>query len=586
MLSDQQHLLKMALLANPDIVYKIRQLLAPKEFILFGAICQHTRSITLPCPIYQELCRLKFDKDLYRFDSYEIIASYYTHGTVNLIAHYSYDHYRGAYLAAMHGHLDLVELIDRSTSLPLAQYNLRTDTVIIAQIAVTNKHIHILKWFADRGVIDDRFLPRKINETKIDLMDVKIIVEYALSIGDLALLKELIKINYNSSFFWSMIVSKACEYGHIDILKWITNLVLGHHCDRNCRFDIDIILPYDTDSEKKKIMTMLKWYLTHREKFPCKLDLNLCHVFKLGQIDILEQLCNQINLTTETILCAIISAGNLDTIQWYFDKKAYRLFFRKHISNGNVIRWAIIAQHLAVLKWVASVTRSLLYREDNIGYIIATGDINMLEWVLTVKWVEVIEWQTDKEVEARIINTDALQSAAHHGYIHVLVWLRQNQFLPANQNKWIVYGAIEGGQIHVLKWLGKDAISLACEEIVDLVGRVIKYGRVDILALFNEYQFIDQTKLYQITNFASQSMYQFDSDGYPVLLWLREHGYYFHNDAILWWAIRHDAWHVVEWLMKECFDHDKLTANLNKVPDDLRLKLNQYQEFRMHLFKI
>ncbi len=65
-----------------------------------------------------------------------------------------------------------------------------------------------------------------------------------------------------------------------------------------------------------------------------------------------------------------------------------------------------------------------------------------------------------------------------------------------------------------------------------------------------------------------------------MLLWLREYGYYFHTGAVLWWAIRHQAWHVVEWLMTECFDHDKLTDSLKKLPADLRLKLNQYQEFR------
>ena len=300
--------------------------------------------------------------------------------------------------------------------------------------------------------------------------------------------------------------------------------------------------------------------------------LNLFHIFKLGQTDILEQIHHQTNLVNEITLKEIVSAGNIDTIQWYFDKTAYRLFFRKHIINGSVIRWAIKAHHLSVLKWIASVTQSLPYKEATVGHVIATGDINMLEWVQTVKWVEVIEWHTVKEVEARIINTDALWSAAKHGYIHVLAWLQQNQFLLTSQNKWIVHGAIVGGQIHVLKWLGKDAIKLAFEDVSPIVGLAIKYNWVYILAIFNEYQFIDQAQLYQITIFDTKSYYQFKSDPYPLLQWLRRHCYHFHTDAIFCWAIHHDAWHIVEWLLQENLD-------IASLPHDLREKLQRYQHF-------
>ncbi len=102
------------------------------------------------------------------------------------------------------------------------------------------------------------------------------------------------------------------------------------------------------------------------------------------------------------------------------------------------------------------------------------------------------------------------------------------------------------------------------------MGLAIKYGWVDILDLFHEYQFINQTKLYQITNFDTTAYYQFKFDAYPVLQWLRRHGYHFHTDTIFCWAIRHDAWQVVEWLLPE---------NTTGLSEDLREKLQRYQRF-------
>ena len=72
------------------------QFLLPKDLIQFGAVDKLANKVVKASVIYAELLRLRFDKHLYRFDSYEIIQYYYEHGMINLTAQHRFDHYRAA----------------------------------------------------------------------------------------------------------------------------------------------------------------------------------------------------------------------------------------------------------------------------------------------------------------------------------------------------------------------------------------------------------------------------------------------------------------------------------------------------------
>ena len=295
----------MALVNNPDIMGYLLYLLSPKEFIRFGRVNKLANSLVRYSAIYQELCRLKFDKKVHKFGSYSIIKRYYTHNMINVIIHYQFDYCRAVILAAKYGHLAILKLIHETTCLhfPLAVYGLRTQNLIkkAIDLAISNKHYHIMKWFESVGIIDNWILPQKIYHESVDMPLLHpSLIKYASTRGDLPMLQYLQQNIDSFHCHWHNIVTCAVEQGHIVILEWILTITKDkfHVHDELPSQDIELPKPDQMDPEKKLFMLVLDWLGKNSKKFPNKLNLRYYNVCLHGCPDLFVQINNRLAFDT------------------------------------------------------------------------------------------------------------------------------------------------------------------------------------------------------------------------------------------------------------------------------------------------
>ena len=543
----------MALLNNPDTTGYLLKLLSPAEFICFGQVNKQTNHLVRNSLIYQELCRLKFDKKVHKFGSYQIIKRYYAHDMINVIAHYHFDCYHAITLAAKHGYLNLLRFIHETTRLhfPLAHYGLQNKNLIenAIDIAIAHKHFHILKWFEHTGIITNHGL--------FLLSD----IEYAATIGDLSMLQYLQQNIALFPSYWPVIVACAIEHGHIVILDWILAITednFNYH-DNQHSVDIKIPKPDPSDHDKKRLMSVLNWLGDNGKKFPNKLNLRYRNVCLHGSLDLCIKIHTQFELS-DTVFTDYVYIGNLDMLQWLYDN--YRIHFT--ILLKEIIGSAVIYDHLHILQWLKSIftdipTRLQLMTDINfVATAIRNGSIGMLELL---------------DANGVIINRSALwysiQHTARKGYIHVLAWLKSRGLLDANSIITLaIQGAIEGGHTHILTWLGKNTVDHLANDAVQLA---IQSNQIEVLELFHQWHY-DMPR-HNLAKLFKLGQYRLAHDFYSLICWLKEHNPKFNLHTMLHRAVKYDEWHVVQWILQ--YYHPALRCLCR----DIRTKIEHYQTF-------
>ena len=539
----------MALTSCPDINTYLLHLLLPREFLNFGMVDKYARTLILRSPIYAELSRLKFDKHLHRFDSYQIIKHYYKHNMINLITQHKFDHYRAIVIAAKYGHLDLIKLIyhAKPVDFPYACYNFICDDVMnnAIMLASNHSHHHLLKWFAEVGIIDSCLVLKNRFSSLEPHTDIYYILMYAGQHGDLDLLIRLKNNAYNIIPHWHMIVITAFEYCHIAILDWIFALMIAEHYHYQDDNDVMVTLPYDTDPVQTLTKQMLNWHAENLAKFSHKLFLNFNPNSLPYQLDILEQIHAKITVINSHFIIKLLREnllyGNLDLLQWVYDKDEYRNVFTDNIHD--IIVWVISADHLHIMKWLESKGLFLF-------------DPCFLDSPITCGAMSILRWLKQKEINLGKIGSKYVYPLAKAGYLHTLVWLKDHELLHRETYHIILEGAIVGNHLHILEWLGEDLVK---ELVMNSPTRnsymelAFISGHMDIWELFCRYGLTDDIARFiaeNDSNYAAGtgSYYEPCCDSYIIICWLTKHNIPFDAAIILDHAIHYGEWNVVDWL--------------------------------------
>lgn len=573
----------MALTGYPDTDTYLIRLFTPRDLIYFGMINKEANKLVQSSPIYMELTRLKFDKHLYQFHSYDIIKWYYKHGMINLITQHHFDHHRAVYLAAKFGHLDLIKFIYQTVSnhFPLAKYNfynviLMTDVV---KIAFSRKQYHIIKWLEEVSIIDNYLAPIKILCAECSSVDQYLFyshaIEHASETGNLTLLRDLMKRVPLSSFgrCWreKLILVKAFAYGHVDILNWMVTEehLIGALVDNLVDNLVDKIT---TDfPDKQTINEVLDWFWLHQKKFIVEWHFKLRSICLSTQLDILAQvypLFSDSNMLT-TIMYDVIPIGNLDILQWLWQKTHMRTIINKNIIR--IMNSTVKHNQLHILAWLTSVINPVVCHTFIADFPIIKGNIPMLEWF-------------QRNDVAIYYTTNAIIRSVYHGYGHVIKWLHDHELLP-HIHKQIVQSAIEGGHINILQWIGESRIKeLALNYDVKylFIEAAFTNNRTDILELFQSYQLIDDeiiTRLSAMFPFRDDDYHPSLSDIYTSVRWLKDQYRMFDLKYVWNKAVELDYWHIVEWIL------DYYPETNRDLCEELSHKLGHYLQYRINLLK-
>ena len=560
----------MALTSNPDVDFYLCGFFQPREFMHLCLVSKRLCILIRSSPIYEELNRLKFDKHLHRFDSYEIIKYYYKCGMVNLISQYQLDHYRGAVLAARYGHLDLLKLIYQTDFLPLARYCVQNNNILLDAIirASEYNHHHVLKWFEHIGVIDRWFMPRKLNGTIISPMLFQLespmlfqldshIIEYASVTGDLVLLK-LLKEHNGEGWMdkqWSNILLNVFTHGHFIILDWILNIAeteLKPDHQWSCSLQLEL------SSDPEKIVPLLNWYWTNHHKFPIPLELRAKNICFIGRIDLLEQVrlfqpqCYHPNSFYMTTLAdATQTSSSLELFQWLYAK------LPEHFTNILITIAHIFADNnrIHLLDWLATTVPNLIDDDYIASSAIREGQLPLLRW-----------FHRHHTIRIRYHTLDVGQ-AAFLGYVHVLIWLKEHDLLPPHLNKTIISNAIAGNQIYVLEWMSEYLLADQ-NDMAEYVHLAIRCGRLSMLTLFEEKGMIDDKLIKNVvlTNLCI-------TDRFPIIQWLTMRNPQLNLLPTLSYAISANEWHIVQWILA------KLPNRIGLSDADITV-LDAYLDFR------
>lgn len=560
---------------NPDVDVYLLRFLIPKTFLLFGMVNKYCLCLIRSDCIYNELVRLKFDKRLYRFCSYDIIKQYYKHGMINLIIRDKLDYYRVVKLAATYGHLDLLQHIaENQIYYPLASYSLRhIDSVYKALITASkNNHHHILKWFAHHHIIDRWFGPSKIYATDISYFEQieisQYIIKYAVETNDIVFLQDLKRqCDFSVHLWWEYLLSHSFEYGHLTLCDWILDMAQTESVtDVN---NVYLNLPFDLDPEKKLITQMLKWLEQNRYKLPRIVYLNNRNSYLLGYMDIIDHVYDSTNLPNYTpflIEKAVYDAvynppvpeqGNLDVVKLIYSKTEYKEYIDRHTSI--VLKWIIKSNNLPLLVWLTNTINNIAYTAEIISEAIINGQIQILEWF----WSQQIKIDYDE---------DTIFTVSSTGRCHILDWLKTHQLLPSEMTKSIIQGAVFKGQLHILTWLGEHSIKEVLTSIrirIDTINTAIAHGRLEVLKLFHQYDIIKEVSS---LIFHEPHAYR---DIYSTVYWLKTHYDNFDLLRLFTWAVEDNQWHIVTWILQSYSE----TYDMFGLTDDLEEKLQQYLAF-------
>lgn len=558
----------MTLTINPDINAYLIRLFTLKNLVHFGMTNKEAQELVRSSPIYTELIRLKFDKHLYRFDSYDIIKWYYKHGMINLIAQYRLDHHRAVYLATKHGHLDLVKFMYGETfnHFPLARYcfhnaDLMTDVV---RATVHHHQYHIMAWFAEVGIVDNCLIPTKVLYNEIfsfySCDYIHHILSYASKTCNLTMIQDLMQQMPSNSplhyWGWKSVLSNAFAHGHIDILNWIITV---EHLTRDFHQGDEILL--DFPDKKSSHVVVLEWFWLHQEKIPKKCRFKLHNICLFGQLDILAQIYQLFDDSDmlAAIIHDVIPIGNLTVLQWLYDKDHIRVraLIKKEITS--IIDSTIRNNQLHILTWLSSVIDQMVYRDNIADLPIIEGNIRMLEWL-------------KKNGVSLNYTTDAVSCAVSLGYGHVIYWLHEHQILPLHIHKEIVKSAIICGHVHILEWIGESRIKdLALDN--DTKYLFIEFAlidnRTDILKLFQSYQLIDDAIVIRLSAIFSDRFGIDFSDNYTSIRWLKEQYPMFDLRYVWQMALDNDFWHIVQWIL-HCYPqqaalYSELDVNVKEI---------------------
>ena len=550
----------MALTQCPDINVHILHLLLPREFLKFGMVDKYGHMLVRKSSIYAELLRLKFDKHLHRFDSYQIIKYYYKHNMINLITQHKFDHYRAIVIAARYGHLDLIKLIYQAkpVDFPYARYNFQCRNVLIDAIMTASAyhHYHILKWFTDVDILDSWLMPRRLINKKLNVDDqyhiIMRLLIYASTLGDLSLLLTC-KNTFDIMPYWSNITTAAFEHGHIAVLDWLVDMIKVENYQDNLGIPgipgLTAVLPYDIDPAQTLTNQMLNWYWKNFAKFANGLYLTFNSMSLPYQLATLEQIHGRLTDINPQFITQLMlhnlscGSGNLNLLEWIYSKDEYRYLCTDRIDD-IVVRICYNNQ-IHIVEWLESVGL-FRYNSHLTASPISSGSMPMIQWF------------KERTITFGNIN-DHIYRVASQGYLHVLAWLRQHHYLDKDSYHNILQGAIVGNQPHIVEWLGNALVKELITDTLDTliiknhIGFAIKYSRINILELLCRYhlldviiQFITEHK-YQ---FALDEIYELIFDTYPLVRWLTEWKIPFDYAIILDRAIRYDEWHVVDWIVE------------------------------------
>lgn len=554
----------MVLTSNPDTDSYLILFFRPRELIHFGMVSKQTRNLVRKSLIYLELLQLKFDKNLYPFDSYEIIKQYYKHNMICLISQHKFDHHRAVIYAVKYGNLDLLKLIFQTKSIhfPLAIHSLRNTDIIerALTLASARNYHHILKWFADVGIIDNWYMPQKVYDaavgSSISFIVLQNFVRYISDRNDLSVLRYLEKTYDNFiSNYWQDILEHAFEHGHFDTLNWLSNVVKTVLSQSEMVFNIE--LPYEPE-EPTIIISLVKWFQDHQHQFPNHLKLRYHNICTHAQIDILEQIYAQMVEVDTNIFDGTIASCNLDALKWTYDKNSR--YVKQHI--GEIMARAVSYNYLHVADWLLSICGQILHDKSFRLNTISQGNILFLEWFHTNKIH---------------INPHAqcLYQCANRGYIHVLAWLKSHQLLTRYEYTFIIRGTIIGGQSEILKWVDRTNLKKCVSINTDLFALAIQFCRIPILDLFVEYRLIKQ----ELINCSAYLLYAtpfiISPNSYLVISWWHKQGYPIDLLHILSCAIILDMWHIAEWILLHY-----PTINMTDLADDEHEKITKYLAYK------
>lgn len=557
----------MAFTSNPDIDTYLINLLPPKEFLHFGMISKKAYALIHASPIYTELCRLKFDKTVYKLDSYLIIGRYYIHGMTNLIAQHAYDHYQAVVLATTYNHLDLLKLLwqTKSPHFPLGKYSMQNIYYLKKAIAEASRkqYYHILEWFEAVGIIDKWRTPTKIYQIPLShyyqMRCISYVVKHASADGHLSMLISFQECGLSISHLWYTIIYHAFKHGHLIILDWIVSVIKD--LPKQMMLDNMIKLPNDVpDSNKNLISSLLRWFAKNQHNFPDTLMLDCSNSCIRGQLATVKKIYCQTNqgLYKSNLLSDIVKCGNLVTLRWL--EKTNKKYFTKH--THQIIEAAISQDNFAVIKWLEYVvnrtTNQTVIRNYFIHPALISGNIRILEWFLTKR----IDILYDEKI---------LPCAVSHGYIHVLAWLHEHNLLPKQLSDDMITAVLTTEHINILRWFGKDRIAaMPHDQMLECLNIGIKFVSLDSLQLLREYDLLSIDEISQIF-IASRNNIRREWESYPIVCWLKEQNSNMNPHQMISAALCSEEWHTVHYLLQS---DPHIDLNLLSVPD--REKLKQY----------
>ncbi|KAG3195485.1 hypothetical protein PC116_g9671 [Phytophthora cactorum] len=327
---------------------------------------------------------------------------------------------------------------------------------------------------------------------------------------------------------WKEAAHAAVRGGHLDVIRWMTELQDGRG---PWRADFDDGLQ---TAATQGHLAIVKW------------------LYERGiELDTMREMMESISYierSTLYVLCswkALESAaehGHLEVVQWI-------LTTRTCMRTSGAMDRAVANGHLVIAQWLHTVScqSCSTWAVDTAA---KNGHLEMLQWLQSIHLLncttaamdgaaenghlEILKWLHQTRDEG--CSSTALQLAADNGHLEVVKWLDGNINCSSNV-QWNCNVVAERGHLDVLQWLHEHFPSTFPDDVMDDAAGS---GRLDVIKWLHEY------RSERCTIMASLEVAR--SGDLEAVKWFHEHYSDQFAPQAMNQAARNGHLHIVRWL--------------------------------------
>lgn len=237
------------------------------------------------------------------------------------------------------------------------------------------------------------------------------------------------------------------------------------------------------------------------------------------------------------VLTSLVINNRLDILQWLYDQKI------PFYNPNKMYKAATKHRNLEIIKW--AFERNFALPCNVMGKASQRGNIEILQWahehqcpykkkifqkIIEKGCLESLQWF--KEHDYPCIYSGIDEDAAYHGHLHILEWLKANNYSFGESN--VLYSsAVRAKKITILDWLKNNGFTLH----VSIYREAIYYGLLNVLewAFSNDCPYDDN--LFSYLNYGTKI---------EILEWLKQHQFVWTSDAYIK-AINCDNFQAFMW---------------------------------------